>query len=104
MDSTPNNFRIGVESVLPSSEDWWATIYGCWFGKYFTEEQLAMALREVGAQFSLFYDSLAPKKTRRLPPHHRDVRPPRAAVPLQQHLRRHLRPLGARHRPRRVLE
>lgn len=55
-------FRMGVESILPGAEDWFATIYGCWYGKYFTEEHLAMALREVGADFTLFYDSLAPKK------------------------------------------
>ncbi|MHB9033364.1 MAG: hypothetical protein ACYC6L_09985 [Anaerolineae bacterium] len=55
-------FKIGVESVLPGQDDWFATIYGCWLGKYFTEEQLGMALREVGAQFTLFYDSLAPRK------------------------------------------
>ena len=58
--STP--FRVGVEGILPGAEDWFATIYGCWFGKYFTEAHLAMALREVGADFTLFYDSLAPKK------------------------------------------
>jgi hypothetical protein len=58
--STP--FRVGVEGILPGADDWFATIYGCWFGKYFTEEQLGMALREVGADFTLFYDSLAPKK------------------------------------------
>ncbi len=55
-------FRVGVESILPGADDWFATIYGCWFGKYFTEEHLALALREVGAQFTLFYDSLAPRK------------------------------------------
>ena len=56
------DFQIGVESILPGEADWFATIYGCWFGKYFSEAQLQMALREVGAQFTLFYDSLAPKK------------------------------------------
>lgn len=55
-------FRIGVESTLPGQDDWFATIYGCWFGKYFSEASLGMALREVGAQFTLFYDSLAPGK------------------------------------------
>ncbi len=60
--TTATPFRIGVESVLPGQDDWFATIYGCWLGKYFTEEQLGMALNEVGAQFTLFYDSLAPRK------------------------------------------
>ncbi len=58
-----SSFRVGVEGILPGEEDWFATIYGCWFGKYFTEEHLITALREVGAQFTLFYDSLAPRKT-----------------------------------------
>lgn len=57
-----STFRIGVESILPGKDDWFATIYGCWFGKYFGEEHLAAALKEVGAQFTLFYDSLAPRK------------------------------------------
>jgi hypothetical protein len=59
---TTAGFRVGVESVLPGADDWFASIYGCWFGKYFTEEHLGTALREVGAQFTLFYDSLAPRK------------------------------------------
>jgi len=32
------------------------------FGKYWSEASLGMALKEVGAQFTLFYDSLAPRK------------------------------------------
>lgn len=55
-------FRIGVESIIPGTDDWFASIYGTWFGKYFTEQQLGEALREVGAGFTLFYDSIAPKK------------------------------------------
>jgi hypothetical protein len=60
---TSRPFRIGVESIIPSKDDWFATIYGTWYGKYFTEEQLGNALKEVGAEFTLFYDSIAPKKT-----------------------------------------
>jgi hypothetical protein len=56
-------FRIGVESIIPGTNDWFASIYGTWFGKYFTEEQLGNALKEVGAEFTLFYDSIAPRKT-----------------------------------------
>ena len=46
-------FRIGVEAIIPGKEDWFATIYGTWFGKHFTEEQLGNALKEVGAEFTL---------------------------------------------------
>ncbi len=59
---TGTKFRIGVESIIPGKDDWFATIYGTWYGKNFTEEQLGNALREVGAEFTLFYDSIAPKK------------------------------------------
>ncbi len=64
--STPaksSKFRIGVEAIIPGTNDWFASIYGTWFGKYFTEEQLGNALKEVGAEFTLFYDSIAPRKT-----------------------------------------
>ena len=55
-------FSVGVEVILPGGNDWWATIYSAWFGKHFREESLGKALRELGADYTLFYDSLAPGK------------------------------------------
>ena len=56
----PSRFRIGVESTLPA-EDWWCTIYGRFLGERFTPEVFRRSLRELGAEFTLFYDSLAPR-------------------------------------------
>jgi hypothetical protein len=56
-------FRVGVEAVLPGS-DWWATIYGQILGEAFTPDIFARSLKELGAEFTLFYDSLAPREPR----------------------------------------
>ena len=61
--TTRSRFRIGVESVLPG-EGWWATIYGRLLGATYDEDIWARALNELGAEFTLFYDSLSPAKTR----------------------------------------
>lgn len=55
-------FRIGVESTLPG-EGWWATIYGRYLGAAFDEDIWARSLKELGAEFTLFYDSIAPMQT-----------------------------------------
>ncbi len=60
MTSASRSFRIGVEAVLPA-EDWWCTIYGRMLGEHFTADVFARSLRELGADFTLFYDSLAPR-------------------------------------------
>lgn len=57
-----SRFRIGVESTLPG-EGWWATIYGQYLGAAFDEDIWARSLKELGAEFTLFYDSLAPMQT-----------------------------------------
>ena len=61
--TTRSRFRIGVESVLPG-EGWWATIYGRLLGATYDEDIWARALKELGAEFTLFYDSLSPAKSR----------------------------------------
>ncbi len=53
-------FRVGVEATLPD-DDWWCTIYGRFLGSAFTPEIFARSMRELGADFTLFYDSLAPR-------------------------------------------
>jgi len=60
---TDNKFHIGVEATLPD-EDWWCTIYGRFLGAAFTPEIFQRAMHELGADFSLFYDSLAPRLPR----------------------------------------
>lgn len=52
------HFRVGVEATLPD-EDWWCTIYGRFLGAGFTPEIFRRSLHELGAEFTLFYDSLA---------------------------------------------
>ncbi len=54
-------FRIGVESTLPG-EGWWGTIYGRYLGAAYDEDIWARSLRELGAEFTLFYDSISPAK------------------------------------------
>ena len=61
IDLSSNVFKIGVESTLPA-EDWWCTIYGRVLGEGFTPEIFRRSLHELGAQFTLFYDSLAPRQ------------------------------------------
>ncbi|HSW47054.1 MAG TPA: hypothetical protein VLM89_15935 [Phycisphaerae bacterium] len=56
-----SRFRIGVESVLPG-EGWWATIYGRFLGATFDEDIWSRSLAELGAEFTLFYDSISPAK------------------------------------------
>lgn len=61
MTSPPRTpFRVGVEAVLPDS-DWWSTIYGRFLGAAYTPEVFRRSLAELGADFTLFYDSLAPR-------------------------------------------
>ncbi|MCL5271433.1 MAG: hypothetical protein M1457_12980 [bacterium] len=58
----PNpGFRIGVESVLPG-DGWWTTIYGRFLGETYDESIWIRSLKELGAEFTLFYDSLCPAK------------------------------------------
>ena len=58
--STPCSPKY-VESVLPGA-GWWATIYGRFLGATYDEDMWVRALAELGAEFTLFYDSLAPQK------------------------------------------